>query len=108
MPPSINRMRERFTIEAPGEVPDGAGGVKRNWVEGDAVWASIEAIGGGFRFAAERAAQTITHRLSMRWRDDLTPLHRLRNGTRVYEIRSVHDADMERRFLVALTSESKT
>jgi SPP1 family predicted phage head-tail adaptor len=108
MPPSINRMRKRFIIEAPSDVPDGAGGVIRTWVEAGAVWASIEAIGGDFRFAAERAAQTITHRLSMRWRDDLSPLHKLRDGTRVYEIRSVHDADMERRFLVALTSEIKT
>lgn len=108
MPPTINRMRERFTIEAPVDLPDGAGGVTRTWAEAGAVWAAIEAIGGTFRFATERAAQAITHRLSMRWRDDLTPLHRLRNGTRVYEIRSVHDADMERRFLVVLTTEIKT
>lgn len=101
----IGRLRRRIAIAAPVDTPDGAGGVTRTWATADTVWAAIEPLGAGFRFAAGQAGQTVTHRITMRAGPDLTVRHRLTDGTRTYEIRSVHTADAEARFLVALTEE---
>jgi head-tail adaptor len=91
----IGRLRTRLIIEAPVETPDGAGGVVRTYEEHSTVWAAVEPVVGGFRFATERTGQT---------GPELTVQHRLRDGTRIYQIRSIL-ADEEARFLTALTEE---
>lgn len=101
----IGWLRRRVTIEAPVDTPDGAGGVARTWESAGEVWAAVEPVGAGFRFAAGQAGQAVTHRITLRAGPDLTVRHRLQDGTRTYEIRSVHTADAEARFLVALTEE---
>lgn len=101
----IGRMRRRLTIEAPVEAPDGAGGVLRSFAEDGEIWAAVEPLGGGLHLAGDRAAQTLTHRILMRSGPALTVQHRLKDGTRIHAVRSVHTADAEGRFLVALTEE---
>lgn len=101
----VGRLRRRIAIEAPVDSPDGAGGVTRTWETAGTVWGAVEPVGAGFRFAAEQADQAVTHRITLRAGPDLSIRHRLRDGTLTYEIRSVHTADAEARFLVALTEE---
>jgi SPP1 family predicted phage head-tail adaptor len=100
----IGRLRTRLMIETPVETPDGAGGVMRTYEEHSTVWAAVEPVAGGFRFATERTGQTVTHRITLRAGPELTVQHRLRDGTRIYQIRSIL-ADEEARFLTALTEE---
>ena len=101
----IGRLRTRLVIEAPAETPDGAGGVTRTYTEDSTVWAAIELVAGGYRFATDRSGQTVTHRITLRVGPDLTVQHRLRDGTRIYQIRSVLAEDADDRFLTALTEE---
>lgn len=101
----IGRLKRRIAILAPVDLADGAGGVVRTWEAADTVWAAVEPVGAGFRFAAGQAGQAVAHRVTLRAGPDLTVRHRLGDGTRTYEIRSVHTADTEARFLVALTEE---
>ena len=100
----IGRLRTRLIIEAPVEMPDSAGGVTRNYEEHSTVWAAVEPVAGAFSFTTGRTGQTVTHRITLRAGPDLTVEHRLRNGTRLYRIRSVL-ADEKHRFLTALTEE---
>ena len=101
----IGRMRRRLTVMAPVEADDGAGGVVRTYEDARTVWAAVEPVAGGFRLAAGRTGQTVTHRIILRSGQALTAQHCLRDGTRTYRVRSVHAADAEGRFLVALTEE---
>jgi SPP1 family predicted phage head-tail adaptor len=104
--PSIGALRHRLMIQAPVDTEDGAGGFRRTWRDTEPVWASVQAAS-AFDASLGRSGQTISHRITMRWRDDLTTGHRMRDGTRIYIVRSVHDATGEKRFLVALTEENR-
>ena len=101
----IGRLRTRLMIEAPVETPDGAGGVVRSYEEHLAVWAAVEPVAGAFGLAAGRTGQTVTHRITLRAGPELTTQHRLRDGTRLYHIRSVLADGSDNRFLTALTEE---
>jgi SPP1 family predicted phage head-tail adaptor len=104
--PAIGALRHRLMLQAPLDTPDNAGGFRRAWSDTAPVWAAVEA-GSAFDPGRVQSGQSITHRITMRWRDDITAGHRLRDGTRIYIIRSVHDATGEQRFLTAMTEENR-
>jgi SPP1 family predicted phage head-tail adaptor len=102
---SIGALQTRVIIETPSETPDGLGGVKRNWVSGEAVWCDISTLSTQQRLEAEQLGQTLTHRVTMRWRANLTTQMRLRRAGQVLAIRGVSDPDNARRELVCLCEE---
>lgn len=101
----IGRLRWRITILEPEEEEDGAGGVRRTYREGATVWAAVEPVQGVFRLTGERAGQTVTHRITLRAGPALSTQTRLKHGTSVHHIRSVHAAGQGEGFLIALTEE---
>ena len=105
MPDVIGRLRTRLTVESPVETSDGAGGVVRTYEEHSTVWAAVEPVAAAFGVATERTGQTVTHRITLRAGSDLTTQHRLRDGTRIYQIRSILADGSDNRFLIALTEE---
>jgi len=98
--PRAGDLRRRVTLEAPADVVDEIGGVTRSWVVVATLWARIETPRGATRLAAERLEQALGHRVTLRWRDDVTGGMRLRYGARVFAIRAVRDPDESRRSLV--------
>ena len=101
----IGRLRQRLTVLEPDEEEDGAGGVRRTYRDADTVWASVQPMRGVFRLTGEYAGQAITHRVIVREGVQLTSQTRLRHGTSVHHIRSVHAADRGEGFLIVLTVE---
>ena len=104
--PLIGALRHRLMIQAPVDADDGAGGFRRTWRDIAPAWAAVAAAS-SHDASLGRSGQTISHRITMRWRDDLSAGHRLRDGTRIYIVRSLHDATGEHRFLTALTEENR-
>lgn len=102
---SISDMRHRVVLEAPVETADGAGGVVRAYEDAATLWAAIEPIGAEPRFSEDRGGQRITHRITLRYRNGITAHHRLRHGTKNYEIHSIHDPRGDGRFLIARVEE---
>ena len=102
--PSIGRMRRRLVLEAPVETDDGAGGVVRTFEAVATLWAAVEPLSAGQSFETDRLGQIVTHRITLRFRDGITTLHRFRDGTRIHQIRSAFVSG-EDRFLVTLTEE---
>jgi SPP1 family predicted phage head-tail adaptor len=82
-PGALNR---RLALEAPVETPDGAGGVVRSYQEVATLWASVEPVAARGEVVAIQSGQTITHRIVVRHRADITTRHRLRDGARVFRI----------------------
>ena len=97
-------LNTRLLIEAPHEVPDGAGGVARTYVSMGRVWAKLVPLAMDARVIAGESLGVLTHRATVRARADLTTAHRLRLGARRFRIRALREAD---RFLELLLEEER-
>jgi SPP1 family predicted phage head-tail adaptor len=95
-PGSLNR---RLTLEAPVESADGAGGVVREFETVATLWAEVMPVSAARAIEAERAGARITHRIGIRFADDITTQHRFRDGEWVFRIVSLRDRDGRKRFL---------
>ncbi|MCC3244683.1 phage head closure protein [Methylocystis sp. WRRC1] len=97
--PSIGDLRQRVTIESVMDTFDDVGGFARSFTPLAQVWARIEATGARDQFVEQRAEQSTTHVVTIRWRDDVKSQMRFAFRGRKLLIRSVLDHDERRRFL---------
>lgn len=92
-------LNQRLVLEAPVETPDGAGGVARSYTDVATVWAAVTPMSARDATVAAAAGNTVTHRILVRARTDVTTRHRLRQATRVWRIATVREEDASGRFL---------
>jgi SPP1 family predicted phage head-tail adaptor len=92
-------LRHRLVLEAPVETPDGAGGVARDYDTIGSLWAKMTPVGMRNDVDADDPGATLTHRIVIRRRSDVTTRHRLRLGARVYRILALRDEDEGGRFI---------
>jgi SPP1 family predicted phage head-tail adaptor len=92
-------LNRRVVLEAPVESADGAGGVTRGFEAVATLWVSVTPISAARQIEAQRLGARITHRLHLRYSQDITTRHRFRDGDRIYRIASLRDRDGSRRFL---------
>lgn len=83
----------RLVLEVPVETADGAGGVTRSYAEVTTLWAAVRPSGAAGEIVAAAPGATVTHRILIRARSDVTTRHRLRDGTRIYRIVALRDQD---------------
>jgi SPP1 family predicted phage head-tail adaptor len=95
-PGDLNR---RLVLEAPVETPDGTGGVTRSYGAAITLWAQVEPVSARHLVIADVPGATVTHRIIVRRRADITTHHRFAEGDVTYRIVSLRD-DATRRFLV--------
>lgn len=91
-------LRHRLVLEAPVETPDGAGGVTRSYEMVAALWAAVTPVSARGDVVAFGSGATITHRIVLRARADLTTRHRLRDDARIFRIVALRDEDGRGRF----------
>lgn len=106
-PGSVGALRRRLILEAPAATPDGIGGAIQSFAVVAAFWAQVQWLSGSERWRGGRPEQFATHRVILRWRAGMDAGQRLRDGERLYEIRTIGDPDGGRRRLVALVEEVK-
>lgn len=97
----------RLTLERAVDVSDGQGGVTRSWEAVAPVWAKLEPVSAE---SVERAAQRgliDTHRVTIRFRSDITTGMRLTRAGRRFAIRTLQDPDESGRYLVCLCVEER-
>jgi SPP1 family predicted phage head-tail adaptor len=102
----IAAMNERFALEEPMRTPDGAGGATVTWQTVAEVWAHVRPISGDERLRHDQVSGRLTHEVWLRWRAGVTPAMRFTQGTRVYEIVAVLEA--ERRTRLKCLCEERT
>ncbi|MCX5512126.1 head-tail adaptor protein [Kaistia algarum] len=100
-------LTHRVAIERPVRTEDGAGGASIAFEPFATVWAAIEPLSANEDGASGRLATRVTHRVTIRWRADLTGAMRLRHRGRILRIASLRDADESRRFLVIEAEEER-
>ena len=92
---SINELRHFITLERPELTADGQGGSDRQWVKVTDLWAKIEPLSTNETFSKDQVESEITHRIIIRYRDDIYPDMRFIKGQRSFEIIGVLN-EMER------------
>jgi SPP1 family predicted phage head-tail adaptor len=102
---TIGALRRRLVLEAPVATPDGLGGTTKSFQTVAALWAQLEWLGGGERWRLGRPEQAGSWRITLRWRSGIDAGQRLRDGARMFDIRTVADPDGSRRRLVCLAEE---
>jgi SPP1 family predicted phage head-tail adaptor len=96
---AAGELNRRLVLEQPVETPDGAGGVVRGFAAVTTLWGKLDPVSARRAVEADAPGATVTHRIIIRARADITTRHRFREGTTVYRIASLRE-DSTRRFLV--------
>lgn len=104
------RLNRKLTLEARGAVPDGAGGRSGAWTALGTHWAHIEARTGRFEAGEEFPRARVPYRITLRTMPQDAPSRpkpgqRFVEGTRIFQIRTVADADTDMRYLVCFADE---
>lgn len=101
----LGDLRHRLTLEEAQRVSDGAGGHTETWVSVAAVWAAMRPSGGGEGVDSGRLAGRVSHVITLRYRDGVTPAMRFRQDTRVFHILAAIDEDARHHWLRCLCEE---
>lgn len=99
--PTIGALSARVAIKRWSDVPNADdSGATSNYAPVATVWAKVEPVGGGIYLGSMQVGTTITHRITIRHRSDITADHVIEHGVRRYRVRRVTDLAGEGRFTV--------
>lgn len=101
------QMRTELALEACTPTPDGLGGHEQVWSEVASVFGMIEPVSAQSVFGAGQILETVTHRVTMRWRESVASGMRLTKAGRIFDILTVHDPDETGRYLVCRVREDR-
>jgi len=99
------RLRSEFTLEEGQQTADGLGGFSEAWVEIATLYGRIEPVAARDVFGADQTLETVTHRITLRWRSDVRSGMRFTKPGRSFDILTVHDPDESGRYLVCRVKE---
>jgi SPP1 family predicted phage head-tail adaptor len=101
-------FRKRVTIQNCTRVSDGQGGFDETWNDGSTVWAQIEPLKSYERFQAMQMQTPVTHRITMRYTDEITSASRIKFQSRIFWVKEVLDEEERKRFLTIKAIERST
>ncbi len=84
-----SRLRHRLTLQEEVITPDSAGGYVKSWDDIANLWAEIVPFNGREKFFSGKIQAEITHKVLLRFREDITTAHRLLFESRVFNIRAI-------------------
>jgi SPP1 family predicted phage head-tail adaptor len=84
-------LDRRVALERRIDVTDDSGQAVDHFVRVATVWARVEPLGGREGFGQQQFVATGDLRFTIRWRDDVTPLHRIVHEGVPYDVVSVGD-----------------
>lgn len=93
------RLRTELALEQASLASDGMGGHVETWTTLATIFARVEPVSAKSVFGADQAIETVTHRITIRRRDDVRSGMRLTGPGRIFEITTVHDPDENGRYL---------
>lgn len=86
------RLRHRLIIKQATEAQNTYGEVTRTWATLDTVWGSVEPLAGREYMDSKQVQATMSTRIRMRYRGDVTPSMRVCWGSHTYDVQDViHD-----------------
>ena len=89
------RLKTPLEVQSSSNAADGLGGFTTTWSTIGTVWAEMWAIKGSERNAVSTVEATISHRIRLWAFPGLTTAHRLKLGTRTFNIAFINDVEMK-------------
>jgi SPP1 family predicted phage head-tail adaptor len=100
-------LRTPLDLQSSTDVMDGQGGVSQNWTTVATLFAHMEPVSAKREVRGRAREANITHKVTIRHREDIkNDMRLLRNG-RTLMIHSVHDLDETSRYLICRCEEIK-
>ncbi|MEM9550011.1 MAG: phage head closure protein [Pseudomonadota bacterium] len=104
------RLTRPLELESRVTTPDGAGGFTDAWATLGTLWAEVNARSGTERREAGQAVSSMSYRITVRGAPQGAPSRprpdqRFRDGTRIFAIRAVAEADPSGRYLTCFADE---
>lgn len=96
--PTIGDLSSRVTIKRWQDVPVSGDDTESIYAPVATVWAKVEAVGGAIYLGSMQVGNTITHRIIIRRRQDVTADHVIEGNGRRYRVR--RSTDLDGRFTV--------
>jgi SPP1 family predicted phage head-tail adaptor len=92
-------LREPLTIQRQVSVSDGMGGQAIQWIDLATIRAQVVPLSGSEVVQAMQLQASITHRIYMRYRADLTPADRIVMRGQPLQVRAIINVEMRNRWL---------
>lgn len=105
-PIRAGQLRHRVTVQTNTQTRGADGQYKDGFATTATRWASVEPMDGAQAFENGTQKQRVTHKVTMRYYDGLTPDMRLVHKTRNLDIVEVRDINERERMTVALCTEA--
>ena len=105
---TIGKLKHRLTLQEAVRTADNAGGFSKSWQNLTAtpvVSAAITPVASRDLLSFQQTETRVTHRLTLRWRNDIVPGMRALSGSRVFMITAVTNNGDQNRFLDLLAYE---
>lgn len=94
------RLTEYVSLQRATNTQDDTGAVTRTWSTFAFVWAQIDTLSERERLVAAQLVVDATHRVIIRYDDQITPVDRVLWGTRVLDVSGVLDPGQRHELLV--------
>lgn len=102
--PQSGGLRARVAIERELPIAEAGGSYAPNWQTLATLWAQIEPIAGRVVRQGERLESRVTHRITLRYRGDITAGMRVVWGSQRFSIQAVINLGAQNRFTQLLVS----
>lgn len=98
-------LRQRVTLRTNAQTPDGGGGYTETHTDITGIPAEIEPLEGHEQMIAMQTGMQRPHRITLRYRAEMTGAQTLVYGTRTFDIKSIVDPEERHASLVILADE---
>ena len=98
-------LNKRVILQTVTQTTDGGGGFTDAWADTATLWANVEELTGSEGFEAQQTASSLSHRVTIRYRTSVTPVQRIKYGTRVLTINAVLNPGQRNEMLELMCSE---
>jgi SPP1 family predicted phage head-tail adaptor len=100
-----NRLRHQVYFQELTRARREGGGAVETWEDSSGpIWAAVEPLAGSEALRGLQVAATVTHRITIRYREGVTPVKRVRFGARYFDVKRAIDTE-ERHERIELLAE---
>jgi len=103
----IGDLRHRVTFQKKTKLPDGHHGHTSSWEEVVTVWAKVDPVSGREYYYSHQLKNALSHKITIRYRDDITEELRAVFEERIMKIESLINLEEKERFMVLRCIEEK-
>ena len=98
--PTAGDLNRRVTIRLRQDMPDFSEGITPSRPVVAHAWARIVPVGGAIYYGSTQVDNAVTHRITIRYRADITAEHEIEHGGRCYRVKRVAELGSCRAFTV--------